>query len=67
MPYGILNETERKNSEKRKTGVHAMRINLGNVASVANRPKFLPQNAKMAPEKYQRPKKSAAEFSADLM
>jgi hypothetical protein len=37
------------------------------VRSVANRPKFLPQNAKGAPEKYQRPKKTAAEFSADLM
>jgi hypothetical protein len=34
--------------------------------SVANWPKFLPQNAKVAPEKTQRPKKSAAEFSADL-
>jgi hypothetical protein len=35
--------------------------------SVANRPKFLPENAKVAPEKYQRAKKSAVEFSADLM
>jgi hypothetical protein len=35
--------------------------------SVANRPKFLPQNAKVAPEKHQRPKKSAAEFYVDLM
>jgi hypothetical protein len=35
--------------------------------SVANRPKILPQNAKVGPKKSQRPKKSAAEFSADLM
>jgi hypothetical protein len=34
--------------------------------SVANRPKFLPQTAKVAPQKSQRPRKSAAKFSADL-
>jgi hypothetical protein len=34
--------------------------------SVANRPKFRSQNAKMAPEKSQRPRKSAAEFYADF-
>jgi hypothetical protein len=30
--------------------------------SVANRPKYLPQNAKVAPEKSKRPKKSATEI-----
>jgi hypothetical protein len=34
--------------------------------SVANWLKFLPQNAKVAPEKYQRPRKSVAEFYADF-
>jgi hypothetical protein len=34
--------------------------------SVANRPRFRPQNAKVDPGKSQRPRKSAAEFSADL-
>jgi hypothetical protein len=37
-----------------------------NADSVANRPKFLPQNANVAPEKAQRPRKSAAELSAGL-
>jgi hypothetical protein len=36
------------------------------VSSVANPPKFLPQNVKVAPEKYQRSRKSAAEFYAKL-
>jgi hypothetical protein len=35
-------------------------------SSVAHRPKFLPQNAKVAPEKSQRQRKSAAQFPADL-
>jgi hypothetical protein len=34
--------------------------------SVANRPKFLPQNTKVAPEKSQRPRKSAAEFYVEF-
>jgi hypothetical protein len=34
--------------------------------SVANRPKFLPQNTKVAPEKSQRPRKSAAKFYAEF-
>jgi hypothetical protein len=34
--------------------------------SVANRPKFRPKNTKVAPEKSQRPAKSAAELSADF-
>jgi hypothetical protein len=38
----------------------------GMVISVANRPKFLPQNTKVAPEKSQRPRKSEVEFSAEL-
>jgi hypothetical protein len=35
-------------------------------SSVANWPKFLQQNAKVAPEKYQRQRKSAVEFYADF-
>jgi hypothetical protein len=33
--------------------------------SVANQPKFRPQNAKVAPEKTQRPRKSVTKFSVD--
>jgi hypothetical protein len=40
-------------------------INNGN-DSVANWPIFLPQNAKVAPENSQRPRKSAAEFYAEF-
>jgi hypothetical protein len=36
-------------------------------ASVANWQKFRPQNTKVAPQKYQRPEKSAAEFLADFI
>jgi hypothetical protein len=36
------------------------------LSSVADRPKFQPQNTKVAPEKSLRPRKSAAEFSAEL-
>jgi hypothetical protein len=34
--------------------------------SVSNRPKFLPQNTKVAQEKSQRPRKSPAEFYAEF-
>jgi hypothetical protein len=34
------------------------------MSSVANWQKFRPQNTKVAPQKSQRPEKSAAEFSA---
>jgi hypothetical protein len=34
--------------------------------SVANRLKFLPPNAKVAPEKYQRQRKSGAELYAEF-
>jgi hypothetical protein len=43
-----------------------MRQNQLALSSVANRPKFLPQNPKVAPEKSQRPRKSVAEFYADF-
>jgi hypothetical protein len=36
------------------------------IHSVANWQKFRPQNTKVAPQKSQRPEKSAAEFSADI-
>jgi hypothetical protein len=42
------------------------KITFSSSCSVANRPKFLPQNAKVAPQKSQRPRKSAAEFYSEL-
>jgi hypothetical protein len=52
-----------KNPRKNMLGQYA---SIRQRASVANRPKFLPQNAKVAPEKSLRPRKSAAQFYADF-
>jgi hypothetical protein len=46
-------------------GFSRSRLTVGKY-SIVNRPKFLPQNAKVAPEKSHRPRTFAAEFSADL-